>query len=356
MATKHGSSQMSNKMTILMFSRLFYPHIGGVENHVEKLSRELIKKGHQITIITELFQKNLKKTETRNKVKIFRIPVPHQEKQKKWHIWKWFWQNRRLMQKADLIHIHDVFFWFLPLKPFFLKKPVYITCHGYEGIGPPTIKAILQRKIGEWLTHGTICIGQFMKKWYKAKPNFIIYGATDSIKSVTAKPNTAIYLGRLSGDTGIMVYLETLKLLKDKKINLTLNVYGNGPQLIQAQKFTKKHKLNVNFHSFVKDASSKIPQNSLAFISRYLGILEAMLSKRPVFAVYNNQIKKDYLTCHPQAKNMIITKDEKILADSIIKCLNNPKQFQGKIHQAYKWARKQTWGKITEKYLQLWKI
>jgi len=343
-------------MTILMFSRLYYPHIGGVEKHVEKLSEQLIKKGHTITIITELFRNNLKKSETKNKIKIFRIPVPHQEKQKKWHIWKWLWQNKGLIKKADLIHIHDVIFWFLPFKFVFPNKPIYITFHGYEGANPPQLKVIIQRKLGEWIAKKTVCVGEFMTKWYRAKPDLVIYGATDLIKSTKPKPNTAIYLGRLSTDTGIMIYLKALNILKSQQLNLKLDIYGNGPQLKQAKAFVNQHQLKVKFYGFVKNAHTKIPHHSLAFTSRYLGILETMLAQRPVLAVYNNQIKQDYLTCHPQAKNMLITNDAKILADTIIKYFNNPKSFQAKVRQAYNWSQKQTWGKVTGKYLKLWQI
>jgi len=341
-------------MKILMFSRLFYPHVGGVEEHVEKLSEQLINKGHKVTIITEQYNNKLKLSEKCKSAQIFRIPIPHQKKQKKWHIWKWLWENRALIRAADLIHIHDVFFWFLPFKLIFPRKKIYITFHGYEGSTPPKIKAIIQRKIGEWLSRGSICVGEFMKKWYQAKPDFVIYGATDRIKSLKPTPRSVIYLGRLSEDTGIMTYLQAIKILKDKQMSIKLDVYGKGPQLNQAKTFVKENRLDVKFHGFVKNAQRKIPRYSLAFISRYLGILEAMMAKRPVFAVYNNQIKKDYLTCHPQAKNMVIANHGRMLADKIIKYLNHPQSFQVKVNQAYRFAEKQTWNKLTEKYLQLW--
>ena len=73
-------------MNILFLTRLYYPHIGGVEKHVEKISQELIKLGHKITIVTEQYDKQLKKTDTHQDVTIYRIPVlKSTEKSKKWN-------------------------------------------------------------------------------------------------------------------------------------------------------------------------------------------------------------------------------------------------------------------------------
>ena len=40
-------------MTILFFSRLFYPHIGGVEKHVWEIARRLTKKGNRVIVVSE---------------------------------------------------------------------------------------------------------------------------------------------------------------------------------------------------------------------------------------------------------------------------------------------------------------
>ena len=341
-------------MNILMLSRLFSPHIGGVEKHVEKVMERLIKRGHEITIVTERYDKKLKLQQVYKGIRIFRIPVPHQEKKKKWAIWKWLWENRNLIKGNDLIHIHDVFFWYLPFKVIFPFKQMYITFHGYEGNKPPTTKAVIQRKIGEWMSSGTICVGGFMRKWYQAKPNLITYGASSGIKVKKKELNTAIYIGRLSKDIGIMIYLKALRLLKQKNINLSVDVYGDGPQFKLARKFVKKNKLRVKFYGFVKNGNQEISQAQLGFISRYLGIVEAMSAKTPVFAVYNNQIKKDYLICHPQAKNMFVADNSQSLAEQIGKYLGSTKKYNQQIDEAYQWGKKQTWEKMTNLYLKLW--
>ena len=339
-------------MNLLFFSRLYSPHIGGVEKHVKKIS-QILKKNHRIAIITEQYDKKLKQEETINGIKVYRIPVWNvSEKQKKWRIWNWFFKHLNLIRTTDLIHIHDVFFWYLPFRFLFPSKKVFTTFHGYEGNDEPPRQAIIQHKIAERLSSSSICIGGFMKQWYHAQPNTVSYGAADAKPSKFPKTQNAVFIGRLDHATGILTYLQGLTLLPR---SLKLTVYGDGPLRQQAEQFVKTNKLKVSFKGFKPYASTQLRNFRLAFVSRYLSILEAMQTKRLVFAHYNNQIKKDYLTCHPQAKNMIIFRTPKELARQLERSFTQPEQEKQKIEPAYNWAQNQTWQKLTSQYLKLWR-
>lgn len=339
-------------MTILFLSRLFHPHIGGVETHVLELSKQLIKKGHKVIVITEGFEEGLKDKQTFQGIDIYRIPLwDIREKSKKFVIWEWLFAHQKLLKRASLIHVHDVIYWLYPI--FWINKNKYITFHGYEGSKPPTKSAILQRKIGEVMVKRTINIGSFMKRWYQAKPDVVLYGATSTIPA-NKKTKQAIYIGRLHEDTGIMMYLSALLLLRKKNFHLKLDVYGDGPQMRQAQEYVKKFQLPVTFFGFKKDASKHISSYRFAFVSRYLTVLEAMSVKVPVFAVYNNEIKSDYLTCHPQSENMIISGTANKLAISLIKWQKPNKEQQLKVLRAHQWAKDQTWNALAKAYLSLW--
>lgn len=338
-------------MNILFFTRLYSPHIGGVEKHVEKIS-QILKKNHRLTIITEQYDKKLKQEETVNGIKVYRIPVSAvSEKQKKWLIWKELWKHKGLIKNTDLVHIHDVFFWYLPFRFLFPRKKVFTTFHGYEGNDEPPWQAIIQHKIAEILSSGSIAIGDFMKQWYHARPNTVSYGAASTKPAKLPKIQNAVFIGRLDHATGILAYLQGLTLLPRP---LRLTVYGDGPLLKQAEKLVKTNKLKVTFKGFKPYASTQLKNFRLAFVSRYLSILEAMQTKRLVFAHYNNQIKKDYLTCHPQAKNMILFKTPEQFARQLKKSLNQAEQEKQKIEFAHTWAQNQTWQKLANQYLKLW--
>ncbi|MCG2691930.1 glycosyltransferase, partial [Microgenomates group bacterium] len=77
-------------MKILFLARYFYPHIGGVEKQVFELSRRLIKKNHQVTIVTLKHNPRLKNQETINRIKIIRIPYLKIKYFGLLYIWLWF--------------------------------------------------------------------------------------------------------------------------------------------------------------------------------------------------------------------------------------------------------------------------
>ena len=165
-------------MNVLFMARLYWPHIGGVEKHVYEIGQKLKLKGHNLTIVAERHDPRLLEFEVHEGVKIWRIPLPEGvgESTKKWFIWKWWLGHLDLFTRAEIIHIHDVFFWFWPFRlPYWFKK-VYITFHGYEG-GVPSWKQIFWHRLAAFLTSGNICIGDFHRKWYGVIPTFVSYGA-----------------------------------------------------------------------------------------------------------------------------------------------------------------------------------
>jgi len=337
-------------MTILFLTKLFYPHIGGVEKHVEEVSRELIKKGHRIIVLTLKHDPKLPEIETSGGVKIIRLPYS----ESKWIIWKNLWQKRSLIKEVDIIHCHDVFFWYLPFKFLFPKKPVYTTFHGWEGDFPIPQKNIFIRRLSEKLSWGNICVGGYIKKYYGAKPNYIIYGAITlepdgrrgRVLSKTFKE--CIFIGRLEKDTGMEDYLKALKTIKQKN-GLKITFVGDGSYRSQAEKIGL-------VTGMVKTIKPYLKKPAYIFASSYLTILEAMVAKRSVFALYHNSLKKDYLQQFPGARYMRISNSADELIKQFNNALKNPKKIDQMINRAYHFAQKQTWDKVAKKYLDLWKL
>ncbi len=209
-------------MTILFLSRLFYPHIGGVEKHVLEVSKLLIKNGHSVIVLTEKFEKGLLDTDETQGIKILRIDNGKDNWFKKFRIWKELWRKRNFINDADIIHCHDVFFWYLPFRFLYLNKPVYTTFHGYETRFPPSKRSIIIRKISKKLSLGNICVGDYIKKWYGTKPDYTTYGGVEILPintNTTNKYQSAnkrlkiSFIGRLDKDTGIDIYLKVLAIL-----------------------------------------------------------------------------------------------------------------------------------------------
>ncbi|MBI2028533.1 MAG: glycosyltransferase family 4 protein [Candidatus Levybacteria bacterium] len=342
-------------MNVLFLSRLFYPHIGGVEKHVLEISKILVEKGHKITIITEQYSRDLPKEEDFNGIRVLRIFTGQDDWFKKFRIWKELFKLKKLIRNASIVHCHDVFFWYFPFLFLYPKKKVYVTFHGYEDYPIPK-KAVLVRRLSEKLSKGNICIGDFMKKWYGTEPTFVTYGGVDKYQISNIKyqkderlkdPNSAVFVGRLDEQTGIKTYLKAFKMIKKKIKNFKLLVVGDG-------KFKKHIVKNVRGVGFQLNPEKYIREYRFAFVSRYLSILEAFVSKRLVFAVYDNPLKEDYLKMSPFAKYIIVARNSKKLSDAVFYFLNNPNEEKKMLNKAYNWVNKQTWEKVTDTYLNLW--
>lgn len=323
-----------------MLARLYWPHVGGVEKHVEGLAAELIGRGYEVTLITEQYEKSLPVDAVRNGVRILRIPYSILKSKRK--LWQWIIYQKQFFAEADLIHAHDVFWWYAPLRFLMPTKKIFTTFHGYEGSNQPTWKAVLHRKAVELLSAGTICIGGFMRKWYLAFPNKILYGAANIKPTAPSTNRKAVFLGRLDEDTGILMYTTALQLIKP---TIKLDVFGDGQQKKAIDK-------KVRVRDWIKVSSKTFAPYRYAFVSRYLAILEAMQAKRLVVAVYNNRIKKDYLYSHPRADSMIIAGSAQELAEKM-NALDKETE-KSLMQSAYAWAKHQTWDMLAMEYLDLW--
>ena len=347
---------MAKQPKVLFFARRFYPLIGGVEKHVFEISKRLIKKGFKVTVVTEGYQ-SLPHIDNIEGIKILRISAGSDGKLKKFKIWFELFKNINLIKSSDIIHCHDVFFWYLPFRFLFPFKKIYTTFHGYEGNNMPSKKSILMHKLAEKLSLKNICVGDYLKKWYGTKPNIVTYGAVEIPKSIKKSKSlkNILYIGRLEEEAGIIEYLKVLKILKQKKYNFNLTVLGDGSQRKKAENFAQENNLNANFKGFVKDVYNFLPGASLVFTSRYLGTLESFVFKKLVICVYNNQIKKDCFAMSPFKDFIILEKNEEKLVGEIIKYYKNQKLIDEKTKKAFDWVKYQTWEKMTDNYLNLWK-
>src|SRR3989344_925959 len=349
-------------MTILFFSRLFYPRIGGVEKHVLEISKLLVKKGHLVTVLTEKFERGLLDIDEIGGIKILRIDNGKDNWFKKFRAWRNLWKYRQLIKDADVIHAHDVFFWYLPFRFLYPSKKIFTTFHGYEGNKIPGFKSKLMHKITEKLSKGNICVGDFLKKWYGTRPDYVTYGAVEvsSIKyrvlSINKNKLKFLFLGRLEKETGIMDYLSALKILEKKRYKFNLIVLGDGSLRKKAEDFCLENQIDVHFMGFIKDINQYIGNSDFVFVSRYLGILEALVLKKFIFAHYNNKIKEDYLKMSPFSKFISISKNSEELVKQINVFLKDKEKKNQMVGGGFNWVISQTWKEVLKVYSKLWRL
>jgi len=332
--------------SILFLTRLYHPHIGGVEKHVKLLSEGLEDRGFDVTIITERFDKKLPLFERIGRADVYRIPIGKNQRTKKFYIWKWMILHLPLIRGNGIIHVHDVYYWLLPIRLLILTKKVFVTFHGYEGY-PLKRSWIWQRKIAEKLSNGSICVGKFMKKWYFSSPTSVIYGAVRlTSNKFTENSQSAVFFGRLDSQTGILEYVKAYGLIRKKYPDFKFTIIGEG-------ELAKKIPKDIKLLKFTHDVSIYIGKSRFIFVSRYLSMLEALVQKKEIIAVYTDPIMKDYLQMSPFSKYISINKNGEEIAKDVIKRMSQ-KPPRKKIENGYDWGKKQTWNNMITIYMKLW--
>ena len=350
-------------MKVLMITQSFCPYIGGVEKHVRRVSEELIRKGHNVVVVTSKGSSELRGSEM-----IGNIPVHRFLKTRNLiRIWLWFIRHAILIRNATIIHCHDYYvfvYWYLPFRFLFFLKPVFITFHGWEGHFPPGRKEILLRKLSALLTKRNMCIGQYISKWYKVQCNYVSYGGTDSFQSTPSianrSKNKALYIGRLSDDNAFLEYVKILEVLKTKyDIDFDLQVYGNGPLGRLASEYAHIHSLGVSLHRPVENPFEHSNDSIVAFSPGYLAILEAMIHKTIVCSIFNNELKRDYLLSFPASSRLPIgipltAASAEELADKLVSILDDPQKTELMGQEGFEIARQMTWKRVACAYLKMY--
>ena len=351
-------------MRVLFITPRFLPEIGGVEKHVYHVSRRLTANGYAVTILTGTRKSDLVPNEPIDGIPVYRINLSKGSKGKfkilrdVLSVWHFIIRNFQFLINTDVIHFHDVetFLWFSPII-LLIRKPFFITFHGFEGYPIPKVTRIF-RKISEKMVDGNICVGQFITKWYGTKATYMTLGGVDSseLNSEFSAEFSAVFVGRLTEDTSINEYIDALRTLQEQYgIKLPLHVCGDGPLRCKIEDFAKKNNLQIFLHGFVKNPERYVFSCRFAFVSGYLSILEAMSLKKPVFSIYRNNLKKDYLYSIPNAQNiMFLANSSKQLAQKINSVVTCPDVANQLVENAYVFANEHTWEKVAQIYQKLY--
>lgn len=242
-----------------MLSDLYPPVIGGGERHVQSLSIELAKRGHEVSVCTIAYPAS-PEYKDENGVKIYRIqgafqkmPFLFKDTTRRWHPPCPDWLVTRKLkqivseQKPDIAHAHGrILYSVLPLKRE-LKIPLVVTLHTYWLICP---KVDLFRK-------GTVCDTPFTFQCVACGK--ASYGI---IKSLAAYSATKIYRQGLKAVDKLIavspfvreVHLRHLGL-EDEDIVTIPNFYAPG---------TEESRIHNGFpEDFILFVGSLIPQKGV---------------------------------------------------------------------------------------------
>jgi glycosyltransferase involved in cell wall biosynthesis len=338
-------------LNILMATGHFAPRLGGVEKHVLRVSEELVKLGHDVTVLTRRWEASLLEREEVRGIQVRRVAGGISRAPR----------DRRveLFQQTDVIHCHDSYPYLRFVAPAWpaARAPLFVTFHGYEGYPIPRTARWLRRRLASRAA-GVICMGEFICRWYEHSCDVVSYGGVDAPSRRAPDPDPdapALYVGRLAPDTGIMAYLEALRLLRERGLDLSLIVCGDGPLRDKVIDFACEADVNVILRGWITDVGACLDECRFAFVSGYLSILETMANRRLACSLYDNPLKRDYLELFPAAQNMIIADGAEALASAIQEHVSNPATTRAVIDEAEAFARGQTWRKVAQLYLDLYR-
>ena len=333
-------------MRIVMVTSSFLPSTGGVETHVEAITKELLRRGHKVTVLVRHTERPARLHF--GDATVYRLPAGRLS------LWIWLCLHIPLLWRAEVIHSHDYFLF--ELKRLFPKKRFVHTFHGYEGY-PIKESAIVARQAINQIVDASVAAGGFIEKWYGTKCDLVTYGGIDPIK---LKPVRlvwdVIYYGRLEPDTGIKEYLDAFRLVVNAKPEQRILIVGTGSLGAAVDRLQSQHPDQIEVRPTLphEQVLGLLNQSRIACVSGYLAILEAAYMGKMIVANYNTPIKKDYLACHPLAQHMVIAETAAELASGIDRLLSTTPYKRSQTSPLRDWAQHQTWSALTDQYLKLY--
>ena len=333
-----------------MITPSFHPSVGGVETHVLRVSQCLAGAGHDITVLTHADRPS---QEHLGPLAVHRIPRAN---------WLSAWRGSRVrIAAADIVHCHDAYsflHFYLPscwLPP---RRPVFATFHGYERYPIPS-EALRWRHFVRRRVRDALCMGDFICQHYETACYAVSYGGADPVAEAPPPfPDpSALFIGRLAEDTSIMVYAEALVTLQqDYGRRVRLTVVGDGPLRPIVERYAEAQGLEVKFLGTVADPMPLLAESRFAFVSGYLAIWQALAMKRLVFAIYDNDLKRDYLLGFPEAERvMVVSSDPAGLAAELDRHLSSPTLGDEMRERGAALAAEHTWGRVADLYLDMYR-
>jgi len=265
-----------------MVTPYYPPHVGGIEYHVKNISKNLIKRGHKISILTS-YPKKLLHDDLYSDADVFRIKMiypfgriyPSLNSEG-------FSANIRTAikqivteKKIDIIHAHGHHF-YLTLRAIELGRelriPSILTLHGLYALNPNDRIAQVEEEIfnrtifRRELTKATAIIGltptivNYARKYYPTTQKYftIPNGVNSNIfnenkknrlkyrqkLNISKEKIVILYVGRFESIKGVLELAEAAKLFVQKNNDALFLFVGGGTLTMQLAKALKPIKGN----------------------------------------------------------------------------------------------------------------
>ncbi len=346
-------------MKILFVSDFYYPHIGGVTEHIYHLANEFENMGHIVSILTADIKGDLKPDE-RRVIRLGKSMVVHMN-QSNARVTGWVSLSRlsKIVNDYDLIHIHGIIAPTLPLLSLKVSRKTNIfTFH-------PTFESsnlykIFKNYLWHYLKkiHGKIAVSvtardsicKYFPDDYRIIPNGV---DPDRFKNTGAKRNPfeILFVGRIEPRKGLQFLVDALPEIKQNFPKVKLTVAGGGYKGMRLS-VPEKVRDSIEFLGFVPPADLPgIFSRASVFVSPAITgesfgivLLESMATQTPVIA---SDIP-GYRCVIRDRDNGILVKpgDSKDIAEKVIRLFEDKNLCKILVKGGQKTVRKYAWSNV----------
>lgn len=362
-------------MKILRVVSDLYPYsIGGLGVHVHELSKEIAKRGHQVTVFTcENHPKSYHNFVNGYNVYYFNTFI---------NSW-WFSAPPSMLislfkkvNDFDIVHAHSHLFFSTHMAAFvrkFKKTPFIVTNHGFVSQRVPfTIQKIVLPIVAKWTYSNADAIICYTPEMKEEMENYGI--RTENVRIIHNGVNTEffrplnnndkkydiIWVGRYVPGKGIEFLIQSLSELKKEFKNFKVLMIGSGPLKKSIEEMIIKRNLTNHITLIEKISNDDLVyyyNNSKLFVLTSIEegvprtILEAMACGLPVVCSDLPQLK----TLIDGSGILVPKKDTISIANAIMKILNDNKFYEQLSKNArQKIITKYSWEDTVNKTIQLY--
>ena len=346
-------------MRIVFFVHRYWPSVGGVEKYIHRLGQALQEMGHVVHVVAGVHADGLLPTEVHEGIKIHRYPAHRSPARAWWHLIR----MRRLFLSADVIHVSDTFVleyfyrmvaWTIP------QKPVFLTRHGMSYLYPVPEREKERARRSLTLVDGILHDGCFIERHLGVAPDCVpdqgLYPEADDLPNIPdPAPASATFVGRLEPDTGVHIYVDAIRVLRDEhNLRITLHAYGDGSLKESLQAKAVRENLRVVFHGWQPGAQERITDGCFAFVAGRMAMQEAMARRRLVVAACVDPLKRDYVNGEPFSPFLLSGGDAATIAELVARYARDDQARRALIERAFEYARTLNWKRTALEYLKLW--
>jgi glycosyltransferase involved in cell wall biosynthesis len=361
-------------MKILQAVHAFPPSQGGIEHHVYQLSKEFVKLGNEVVVVTSS-EKGAKAEEEIDEIKVRRLPT----------IKFPLFSAARLpigsciamfKENADIYAAHgygSIMPIFAALAAAARRKPFIFTLHGYPEVrGLRRIFYYFYRfAIAPWFLAAAkkIIIVSRATSWKiekevdKRKLVYVPNGIEEKFDCDAdfSKKNKITYVGRLDEDKGIDVLIMAFAELKNKELELMIVGKDEG---VKAKLEGLAGALGIKpiFSELPYGKIQEVYCQSKAIVlpSKYEGFslvwLEAMASGRPIFSTPVGEAPNLFAQVYDEKKELFLFKDKEELVKKLRAFLANEKSYEKIVERAkYIIKEEYSWENVALQTLNVYK-